>query len=57
MKQPIKQPNVLTDVYGKGAPDAAKFGVGATDRAGVEQSTQARRDQKPGQYRDDAEFG
>ena len=34
---------ILTDVYGKSAPDAAKFDVGATNLAEIEEATQARR--------------
>jgi hypothetical protein len=48
------KPAILTDTYGQRAPDAAKFGVGASDRPGIERATEARRDQRPGQYRNDA---
>lgn len=45
-------PPALVDVYGPSskAPDAAKFGVGATDRAGAQQAQDARRDAVPGQF-------
>jgi hypothetical protein len=34
---------VLVNVYGRNAPDAAKFGVGATTLAQIKQATDARR--------------
>jgi hypothetical protein len=45
---------ILTETYGRPAPDAAKFAVGARDRADIEKATDARRAQsdanKPRQY-------
>ena len=45
---------ILVSVYGKDAPKAAKFGVGATNRAEIEQAADARRAQsdasKPRKY-------
>lgn len=35
--------NILVDVYGRDAPDAAKFGVGAKTITDVEKATDARR--------------
>jgi len=43
---------ILTDVYGRDAPDAAKFGKGATTLAEINQATDARRQLRPGAYRD-----
>ena len=37
------KPSILTDVYGKDAPAAAKFGVGARTLADVQKATGARR--------------
>jgi hypothetical protein len=34
--------NTLVDVYGKNAPDAAKFGVGAKTLSEVQKATDAR---------------
>ena len=45
-----KAPDILVDTYGTKAPDAAKFGVGATDRAGAQQAQDARRNATPGEY-------
>lgn len=42
--------NIPVDVYGNKAPVAAKFGVGATDRAGAQQAQDARREVPPGVY-------
>jgi hypothetical protein len=36
------QTEILVDTYGTVAPDAAKFGVGATTQADVEKATAAR---------------
>jgi len=44
------KPDHLTDVYGKTAPAAAKFGVGAANLAEIQEATDARRSQKPGYY-------
>lgn len=46
---PAAPPEILVDVYGNRAPDAAKFGVGASDRAAIEQATDARRNARPGE--------
>jgi hypothetical protein len=35
---------ILVNVYGTDAPDAAKFGVGATTLAEIERATEARRE-------------
>lgn len=48
MKNDPEKPITHTDVYGRNAPDAAKFGVGATTRAEIEKATNARRDLRPG---------
>jgi hypothetical protein len=37
----------LIDTYGRSAPDAAKFGVGAATLDGIKRATDARREQKP----------
>jgi hypothetical protein len=42
MSDDIKD-QVLISVYGQNAPDAAKFGVGATTLAQIKQATDARR--------------
>ncbi len=34
---------ILVSTYGRNAPDAAKFGVGARDRAEIEKATETRR--------------
>jgi hypothetical protein len=48
-----KRPEIiLVDVYGKQPVPAATFGKGVSDIAGIEQATQARRDVRPGQYRE-----
>jgi hypothetical protein len=47
-----EKPDVKVNVYGSNAPAAAKFGVGATTRQEIEEPTQARRDQRPGDYND-----
>jgi len=47
--EPTK-PELRVDVYGRDAPDAAKFGVGARTLAEIEKATKARLDQRPGDY-------
>jgi hypothetical protein len=47
---PTKKPPILTNVYGKDAPAAAKAGVGARTLDEIKQATDARRDQRPGDY-------
>jgi hypothetical protein len=39
-----KTDEILVSVYGTNAPDAAKFGVGATTLADIERATEARRE-------------
>jgi hypothetical protein len=39
-----KTDEILVSVYGTNAPDAAKFGVGATTLAEIERATEARRE-------------
>jgi hypothetical protein len=45
---------ILTSVYGRNAPDAAKFGKGATNLAQIKEAAEARRAQsdaaKPRKY-------
>jgi len=48
MSNQTEKPDVLVSTYGKNAPDAAKFGVGAITRREIEEAAQARRDQRPG---------
>lgn len=50
MTQATDKPAVLVDVYGNKAPAASQFGRGATDQAGVQQATDARRNAQPGNY-------
>jgi hypothetical protein len=49
-----KDNEILTSVYGKDAPAAAKFGKGATNLAQINEATEARRAQsdasKPRKY-------
>ena len=42
MSEPTKTEEIRVDVYGKPAPDAAKFGVGATTLAEIEQANKGR---------------
>jgi hypothetical protein len=42
--------DVLVDVYGTRAPDAAKFGVGTSTREGAQAAQDARRQAKRGDY-------
>jgi hypothetical protein len=43
-RQMSDKPEILTDVYGKSAPDAAKFGVGAMSLADIKEATEAHRE-------------
>jgi hypothetical protein len=45
-----KKPDILVSTYGRNAPPAAKFGVGAKNSAEIREATEARRNAKPGQY-------
>jgi len=42
--------DILNDVYGAHAPDAARFGKGTRNRAGAQEAQDARRSAKPGEY-------
>jgi hypothetical protein len=50
MTKTTEKPDVLVDVYGKTAPDAAKAGVGARTISEIREATDARRNQHPGDY-------
>jgi hypothetical protein len=49
-KTPNRPVDILVNVYGRNAPDAAKFGRGATTIQQIQEATDARRAQKPGDY-------
>jgi hypothetical protein len=44
MSNDTENEKILVSVYGTDAPDAAKFGVGATTLAEIEHATEARRE-------------
>jgi hypothetical protein len=48
MSNQNEKPVIHVDVYGKNAPDAAKFSVGTSTREGAQQAQDARRNQRPG---------
>ena len=43
-----KRPEILVDVYGTRAPDAAVFGRGTSTLEGAAAAAEARRQQRPG---------
>ena len=47
---PTEKLPILTNVYGKDAPAAAKAGVGARSIEEIRQATDARRNQRLGDY-------
>jgi hypothetical protein len=47
---PNQKPEINVNVYGKDAPAAAKAGVGARTLAEIREATDARRNQRPGDY-------
>lgn len=40
----MRKPRIIVDTYGTNAPDAAKFGVGATTLEQINEATRARRE-------------
>jgi hypothetical protein len=47
---PKEKPEILVSTYGKDAPKAATAGVGARNLAEIREATDARRNQRPGDY-------